>query len=249
MKRKKIYFASDVHLGLEKFGASLKREKHFVAWLESIRHKAQEIYLLGDIFDFWFEYKQVVPRGHTRLLGKLAEIADSGVPIHFFTGNHDLWVFDYLAEELGVIVHTKPYETELYGKKFFLAHGDGLGPGDAGYKRLKKIFTNKLAQWAFRWLHPDLGMAFGHAWSRKRRYHEKQSVFLGEDQEWLVLFSRQKLQMHSFDYFIFGHRHIPIQLKIADSAVYVNLGDWLSHFTYGEFDGEKFSLQTYNFDL
>ncbi len=243
-----IYFASDVHLGTPNHQESLIREKIFVKWLDEIKQDAKEIYLLGDIFDFWYEYKHVAPRGFTRTLGKIAEITDNGIPVHFFTGNHDLWVFDYLTQETGVILHRNKLVTEFYGKKFLLAHGDGLGPGDKGFKRMKKVFTNPVAQWLFSRLHPNFAFGIAKGWSQKSResYSKNEMEFKGEDGEWLILYAKHKLKTQHFDYFIFGHRHIPIDITINNTTRFINLGDWLHNFTYAVFDGTKLELKRYN---
>lgn len=245
---KKIYFASDQHLGAPTVGKSLPREKKFVDWLEAVRHDAEAIFLLGDLFDFWFEYKKVVPRGFVRVLGKLAEIRDSGIPIYFFTGNHDLWMKDYFKEELDIEVFHHPKEFTLKGKEFFIGHGDGLGPGDKGYKRMKKVFKAPLSQWLFRWLHPDLGVALAQHLSVKNKLISGDSDvrFLGEENEWLVQYSKRKLSQKHYDYFIFGHRHLPLDIQLSDNSRYINLGDWITYFTYGVFDGETFELKTWN---
>jgi len=242
---KKVFFASDTHFGFPDFDKSLKREILFVKWLDEIKEEAKELYLLGDIFDFWFEYKRVVPRGYSRLLGKLSEFNDSGIPVHFFTGNHDIWVFDYLSSETGVIIHRNPLEIKISGKKFFLAHGDGLGPFDKKFKVLKRIFTNKLAQSLFKILHPDAGIYIAHKWSHKSRYSHSKVKFLGSDREWLVLFAKSLLKKQKFDYMIFGHRHFPHEFEIQNNCRFINLGDWISHFTYGVFDGTHFQLKSY----
>jgi len=242
----KTYFASDVHLGIPDYESSLVRERMFIAWLEQVRKDAACIYLLGDIFDFWFEYKRVVPRGYTRLLGKIAELTDNGIPVHFFTGNHDLWVFDYLPRETGVILHNGPYSCEIGGKRFYLSHGDGLGPGDGGYKFLKKIFTNKTLQWMFARLHPNFAIWLASKFSEDSRQLNMGSEFLGEDNEWLVQYAYEVLEKEHFDYFIFGHRHIPIDITLKNGARFIYLGDWITHFTYGVFDGTDFSLHTFN---
>ncbi len=241
----KIYFASDVHLGLPNHAASLEREKHFVKWLDMIKEDATELYLVGDIFDFWFEYKKAVPRGFTRFLGKLAEIADSGIPIHFFTGNHDIWVFDYLPEEIGVTVHRHPIQIERNGKQFYIAHGDGLGPGDRSFKFLKKIFTNKFLQWCFERIHPNLGIGLAHAWSHKSRFQYGSIPPFYGDKEWLIQHSRAELKEKHFHYMIYGHRHIAKNIEIEPDVHFVNLGDWISNFTYAVFDGEQISLEKF----
>ena len=246
-KSVKIYFASDVHLGLYPYDKSRVREKYFVRWLEEIRKDATEIYLLGDIFDYWYEYKKVVPRGFTRTLGKLAEISDSGIPIHFFTGNHDVWVFDYLPEELGVILHTEPINIVLEGKKFFLAHGDGLGPGDLGFKFIRWAFHNKVLQWVYSHLHPNFTMRFAHWWSRKSRYSKGiAEAFQGEEKELQLLFAREKLKEEHFDYFVFGHRHVPMDIKLNENSRMVNLGEWIFSFTYAVFDGTNLELKRFD---
>jgi UDP-2,3-diacylglucosamine hydrolase len=240
---KKIYFASDVHLGLYPYDKSREREKTFVKWLDSIKADAAELYLLGDIFDFWYEYRKVAPRGFTRFLGKLSEFHDAGIPVHYFTGNHDVWAFDYLPEETGVIVHREPLIINRNGKHFFLAHGDGLGPGDFGYKLLKRCFTSKTLQWLFSRLHPNLALSFGHAWSKNSRYSKGLvEHFLGEEKELLVLFSKETLKKEHFDYFIFGHRHIAIDYKLTENSRMINLGEWIVANTYAVFDGKDVEL-------
>ncbi len=242
---KKIYFVSDAHLGLPNGIDSLTREKKLVAWLESIYPNAAAIFLMGDIFDFWFEYKKVVPKGFTRLLGKLVEITDAGIPIHFFTGNHDLWEFGYLETETGMIVHHHEEIMTLEGKRFYLAHGDGLGPHDKGYKRLKKLFSNRLAQWVFGWLHPNIGIGLAHYWSHKSRYAEGEDhiAFQGEDKEWLIHFAKDMLQKESFDYFVFGHRHVVKKIQLNEHSTLIYLGDWINNFSYGVFDGNNFEIK------
>lgn len=253
MSEKKIYFASDVHLGAPALNNNRERELLFVSWLDSIKNKADKLFLMGDVFDFWFEYKKAVPRGHTRFLGKLSELSDLGVDIHFFTGNHDFWVFDYLQNECGLTVHYQPEKTELYGKKFFLGHGDGLGNYDKGYKILKKIFTNRFLQWCFHRLHPNFGIWLALKWSKQSRLKDNGTVeaeeFRGEDNEWLVLFSKDVLKAEYFDYFIFGHRHCPADITIGENSRYINLGDWITHFTYAVYDGNAVKLLKYDTKL
>lgn len=243
---KKIYFASDQHLGAPNDEESLIREKRFVKWLDGIKSDCQVLFLLGDLFDFWFEYKQVVPRGFVRVLGKLAELSDSGIQIYFFTGNHDLWMRDYLEKEIGATVFRDRQHFILNNKKFFIAHGDGLGPGDKGYKRMKKLFTNKVAQFFFYLLHPDFAVWLGINTSRKNKMISgaEDVKFLGEENEWLVQYVKRKLETEYHDYFIFGHRHLPMEIPIGNS-VYMNLGDWVSYFTYAVFDGNQLTLERY----
>jgi UDP-2,3-diacylglucosamine hydrolase len=245
MPPKKIYFLSDFHLGAPDAKASLVREKIIVDFLETIRHDASAIFIVGDMFDFWYEYKLVVPRGHVRLLGKLAELTDAGIMIHFFVGNHDMWMRDYLQKELNIAVYFEPKAFEFYNKRFLVAHGDGLGPADKGYKMLKKVFRNPLCQWMFGVLPPAIGIGLANYFSRKSREatgkHEE--VFLGEENEWLVTYCKEVLQHTFYDYLIFGHRHLPIDHKINDSR-YINLGDWIQYFTYAVFDGRELCLHS-----
>ena len=246
-KGKKIYFASDNHLGAPTQEKSFPREKKFVAWLNEIKEDAAAIFLLGDLFDFWFEYKKVVPKGFTRTLGKLAEISDSDIPIHYFVGNHDLWMNGYFEEELGIPVYHKPKEFTFNDKTFLIGHGDGLGPGDKGFKRMKKVFTNPVAKWFFRWLHPDLGVKLAQYFSVKNRLisGEEDVKFLGEDNEWLVQYCKRKEQEKHRDFYVFGHRHLPLEINISEQSKYINLGDWISYFTYAVFDGESIELKEY----
>ncbi len=246
-RRKKIFFASDAHLGMVSSVKSLDREKLLVKWLDEIKDEAEEIFLLGDIFDYWYEYRKVVPRGFTRFLGKVAEITDSGIPVHFFTGNHDVWVFDYLPSEIGVKVHKKPLIKTISGLKFFIAHGDGLGPGEDSYKFLKRIFTSKFLQWLWAWIHPNCATGFAHCISRHSRLAKGVYIdFLGENKEVLIRFAKQKLTEEYFDYFVFGHRHIPLEFKLNENSKLVFLGDWIVNFSYAVFDGKKLELKKFN---
>jgi len=243
---KKIYFASDNHLGAPSAAESLPREKKFVSWLDTIKDSAAAIFLLGDLFDFWFEYKTVVPKGFTRTFGKLAELSDAGIPIYYFVGNHDLWMHGYFEDELGIQVFHKPQEFMIDHKTFLIGHGDGLGPGDKGFKRMKKVFTHPLAKWFFKWLHPDIGVSLGRYLSVKNKLisGEEDVVFLGEEGEWLVQYAKRKLTQKHYDYFVFGHRHLPLEITVAENATYINTGDWISHYTYGVYDGTSLTLQT-----
>lgn len=244
---KKIYFASDFHLGVPTHELSLAREKKVVRWLDSIKATAEEIYLVGDIFDFWWEYKYTVPKGQTRLLGKIAEITDSGIPVHFFTGNHDLWMRDYFGQELNVQVHHNPIEKVYNSRVFFIGHGDGLGPGDKWYKFLKKCFTSPFLIWCFSRLHPNLGFWIARRSSRRSRITtgDSDKHFLGEENEWLFSFSKEEVKKRHVDYFIFGHRHLPLDLKVAENSRYINLGEWFNYCTYAEFDGQNVELKTF----
>jgi UDP-2,3-diacylglucosamine hydrolase len=242
---KKVYFLSDFHLGAPDEKASRVREDNVVRFLQSAKEDAAAIFIVGDIFDFWFEYQHVVPKGFVRLLGCLASINDAGIPIHIFTGNHDLWMQDYLTKEIGAKVYFAPHEFDFSGKRFFVAHGDGLGPGDEGYKFLKKIFTNPICKWMFRWLHPDVGIKLANFFSTQSRIKtgSADEIFLGEDKEWLIIYSKELAQTNNAQYFIFGHRHYPLDLKISDTARYINLGDWIRSNTYAVFDGNDLQLK------
>lgn len=246
-KGKKIYFSSDNHLGAPTREKSLPREKKFVAWLDEIKGDAAAIFLLGDLFDFWYEYKKVVPKGFTRTLGKLAEISDANIPIYYFVGNHDLWMSGYFEEELNIPVFHKPQEFFFNKASFFIGHGDGLGPGDKGYKRMKKVFTNSFSKWLFRWIHPDLGVRLAQYLSVKNKLisGNEDEKFLGEDNEWLVQYCKRKLKENHRDYFVFGHRHLPLEIDLEPNSKYINLGDWINYYTYGVFDGENMELKEY----
>jgi UDP-2,3-diacylglucosamine hydrolase len=244
-KNGKIYFASDAHLGYPNHSESLPREKRFVKWLESVRIDASEIFLLGDIFDYWYEYKKVVPRGFTRLLGKISEITDSGIPVHFFTGNHDISITDYLPTETGVTVHYEPLKITLNGLKFFLGHGDGLDPSDKVYLRMRKIYVNPAFQWFFSKLHPNFTIWFAHKWSYNSRSSKMLPEFKGEENETMIQFARKTLQEEDFNFFIFGHRHIPLDHSLNDHCRIVYLGDWLTHYTYAVLDGQNLELKKF----
>jgi UDP-2,3-diacylglucosamine hydrolase len=241
---KKIYFSSDNHLGAPNLEESLVREKKFVSWLDTIKKDAEAIFLVGDIFDFWFEYNEVVPKGFTRTLGKLAEISDAGISIHYFAGNHDMWLVDYFQKELNLTVHNKPKIFTINDKKFFVGHGDGLGPGDKSFKIMKKIFKNPFFNWCFRCVHPDLGIKLGKYLSNKNRLKSslENLKFNGNENEWLTKYCKEKLKNEHYDYFIFGHRHIPLEIELSPNSTYINLGDWITHFSYAVFDGHQVLL-------
>lgn len=242
---KNIYFASDFHLGLAAGSPPLERERMVVKWLNSIVHNAKEIYLLGDIFDFWWEYKLVVPRGFTRFLGTIATITDSGIPVHYFTGNHDMWVSDYLSKECGMIIHTTPFTTIFNGKKFHLAHGEGLGTKSRGYKLLLSIFRNKPLRIMYSSLHPSIGVGIGHKWSLSSRLGKGiTKEFLGEEKEDLIRYAKSILETDNVDYFLFGHRHLAMSWKLQSNAEIVFLGDWIKNGSYAQWDGENLTLRT-----
>jgi len=242
---KNIYFASDFHLGIPNYENSLAREKKIIRWLESIENDAEIIYLVGDVFDFWFEYKHVVPKNYVRLLGKLATLTDKGIQVEFFTGNHDMWAFDYLTKELNIPVHRSPILRTHQGKEFMIGHGDGLGPGDYGYKFIKKIFANSVCQWLFARLHPNLGIGMANFWSRKSRAQSPhKEVFTNEVNEWLLTYSREQIALNpSLDYFIFGHRHLPLDLPVNDKARYINLGDWFNWCSFAKMSNGVLTLE------
>ena len=246
-RHKKIYFASDQHFGIPSFEKSLIREKKFVLWLDEIKQDAEAIFLLGDLFDFWFEYKKVVPKGFVRVLGKLAEIRDSGIPIYFFVGNHDLWMKDYFETELNIPTYHQPKEFTFNNKTFLIGHGDGLGPGDKGYKRMKKVFTNPVSKWLYKWLHPDIGVNLAQYLSTKNKLisGDEDIKFLGEENEWLIQYTKKKLEAKHYDYFLFGHRHLPMTIALNENSKYINTGDWITHFTYAVFDGNHLELKKY----
>jgi UDP-2,3-diacylglucosamine hydrolase len=234
-------------LGAPNEAASLIREKKIIQFLEEIKHNALEIFVLGDLFDFWFEYKKVVPKGFVRILGKLAELTDMGIPIYFFVGNHDMWMKDYFQKELNIPVFFEPKAFDLLGKQFLIGHGDGLGPGDHGYKFIKKIFRSKFSQFLFGILPPVIGIGLANYFSRKSRAKtgNDDQIFEGEDKEWLVIYCKETLQKHLYNYFIFGHRHLPLDIKLNEESRYINLGDWIRYFTYAEFDGNTLELKYY----
>jgi len=251
-QNKKIYFASDFHLGIPDHDSSLIREKKLVAWLSMVEKDAQEIFLMGDIFDFWFEYRSVVPKGYVRLLGKLAEITDKGIPIHLYKGNHDIWAFDYLEKEINIKLHRKPEILVFNSKRFYLSHGDGLGPGDNGYKFLKKVFESRMNQWLFKWLHPDVGAGMGLYFSKKSRIANiikegKKEVAVNLQDEMLYKYA---VSLHEdgidADYYIFGHRHLPTNTILGNGARLILLGDWLTNFSYADYDGKDLVLKYFN---
>jgi UDP-2,3-diacylglucosamine hydrolase len=242
---KKIYFLSDFHLGAPDYERSIIREKRIVRFLDKIQQDAAEIFILGDMFDFWYEYKRAIPKYFVRILGKLGELSDKGIKIHFFVGNHDMWMNGYFEKELNIQTYHHPTTFDYNGKKFYIAHGDGLGPGDKGYKFLKKIFRSRFCNWLFGKLHPDWGIGLADYFSRKSRAKTGASdeKWLGEEREWLVIYSKEILEKQHFDYFIYGHRHFPIDLPLRENSRYINLGDWIVHFTYAVFDGNEISLK------
>ena len=246
---KNVYFLSDAHLGSWAIDHGRMHERRLVRFLDSIKHKAAAVYLLGDMFDFWYEHKYTVPKGYTRFLGKLSELTDMGVEVHFFTGNHDIWAYSYLEEECGVIMHRKPITTDIYGKVFYLAHGDGLGDPDIKFKLLRRMFHNTICQRLFSAIHPRWSMWLGLTWakhSRMKRKNGEEPPYMGENKEHLVLYAKQYMKSHpNVDIFIFGHRHIELDLNLSKSVRMMILGDWISQFTYVVFDGDHLLLEEY----
>lgn len=248
---KKIFFASDFHLGAPTYEESRLREKKIVRWLDSIKDEAAAIFLLGDIFDFWFEYKYAIPKGFIRLQGRLAELTDSGLPVIFFTGNHDMWMFDYFTKEINIPVYYDPLELKVGGKTLYIGHGDGLGPGDHTYKFLKKVFRNPLCQWLFARIHPNLGIGVAQFWSSRSRINNTKKgdeQFLG-DKENIWAFCKEMEKNKHHDFYIFGHRHLPLSLEVGDSnSFYHNLGQWVNQYTYGVFNGDSFEIKKFEQD-
>ena len=250
--RDKTYFVSDFHLGVDAHLTSSEREKKIIRWLDIIKHDAKQIYLLGDVFDFWFEYKQVIPKGYTRILGKLGELTDAGIPITFFIGNHDMWMFFYFEKELNIPILRKPISLTIDGKTFFLGHGDGLGPGDRGYKLIKKVFASPISQWLFARIHPNLGIGIANFWSQKSKDSGQQDLakgWLGAPNEWLAQYANDTLKTKHYDFFVFGHRHLPIDLTLNNGeSRYINLGEWLTQYSYAVFDGNDLQIQFFESD-
>ena len=245
MVSKKTYFISDFHLGVAARVESRVREAQIIRFLDSIAADAAAIYIIGDVFEFWFEYKTAVPKGYVRLFGKLAQLCDAGIPVYHFKGNHDMWEFGYLADELGIVSFAHSVVHQIQGKTFFIAHGDGLGPDDIGYKMLKKVFRNPLCQWLFARLHPNFGITLAQYCSAKSRASqpEAEKNWLGDDKEWLVAYANRKLDSINADFFVFGHRHLPIDFVLKNQkSRYINTGEWLWHNSYAVFDGEKMEV-------
>ncbi|MBK9737558.1 MAG: UDP-2,3-diacylglucosamine diphosphatase [Saprospiraceae bacterium] len=245
---KKVYFVSDFHLGVDALQTSLEREKKIIRWMDDMQDDMSELYLVGDVFDHWFEYKKVVPKGYVRLLGKLAEMRDDGIPISFFTGNHDMWMFRYFEDEFGIPIIRQPITKQIGNKTFLIGHGDGLGPADYGYKCIKSIFNNKICQSAFGALHPTIGLGLMKYFSVKsRQYTGDEDPFSDPNKEWLVVFAEAELKKTNIDYFIFGHRHLPIDYTLSNKkSRYINLGEWMYASSYGVFDGNDMQLKFYH---
>jgi len=244
---KNIYFASDLHLGAPNHQQSLAREKLFVKWLDFIKPSCETLYLLGDVFDFWFEYKKVIPKGYVRLLGKLAEFTDQGIPVYLMKGNHDIWLFDYLEKEINVTILEQPLIKEINNKTFYLAHGDGLGPKQYTFKLLRKFFFSNFCQWCFARLHPNFAISLGEYLSqRSRKAHKsEEDQFMGEEKEFILLHSKKVLTSQHIDYFVYGHRHLAMVHTLSQKSTYINLGDWINNTSYAVFDGKEVSLKSF----
>ena len=241
---KKIYFASDFHLGVPDAASSLTREKKIVRWLDAIKHDAHMLFLVGDIFDFWFEYRHAIPKGFIRLQGKLAELTDNGLPVYFFTGNHDMWMFSYFTQELNIPVLRQPVSIQINQEQFYIGHGDGLGPKDYVYKVLKQVFANKASQWLFARVHPNLGIGLANYWSRKSRIsNTKTDEVFKPGEEWLIIYAQEMEEKQHHDYYIFGHRHLPLDIELNNRSRYVNLGEWVNYCSYAEYDGQSLNLK------
>ena len=244
---KRIYFCSDNHLGSPNRNLSLEREKIFITWLDQIKTDAQAIFFLGDLFDFWFEYKKVVPKGFTRLFGKLAELSDSGIDLFFFVGNHDCWIGNYFEDELGINVFHIKVDLNIDNYNILIGHGDGLGPGDNKYKFLKLLFRNPILKKLFSFIHPDIGISLGSFLSQKNKILSgSEKVFESEDKEMLFSYCKDVLKTKYYHFFIFGHRHIPLELDLGNNSKYFNTGDWITHFSYLVYDGTSFNLNYFN---
>ena len=244
---KRIYFCSDNHLGSPNRNLSLEREKIFITWLDQIKTDAQAIFFLGDLFDFWFEYKKVVPKGFTRLFGKLAELSDSGIDLFFFVGNHDCWIGNYFEDELGINVFHKKVDLNIDNYNILIGHGDGLGPGDNKYKFLKLLFRNPILKKLFSFIHPDIGISLGKFLSQKNKIISgDEKVFESEDKEMLFSYCKDVLKTKYYHFFIFGHRHVPLELDLGNNSKYFNTGDWITHFSYLVYDGNSFNLNYFN---
>lgn len=232
-----IYFAGDFHLGVPDYESSLVREKKICAWLDYISADAEEIYLMGDIFDFWFEYKRVIPKYHTRFLGKIAELVDKGIDVYFFKGNHDMWMFHYFQKELGITLVSDELIIERYNRRLFLHHGDGLGKGESGYKILRKIFRNTWAQRFFSLIPPRIGIGLALMLSNKSRISQKgrYEKYLGDDKELLFQFANNyDKEKRNIDYFVFGHRHLVLHRELENGSIYINTGEWVNQSHYAK---------------
>jgi len=221
-------------------------ERKLVEWLDFVKADAEAIFMVGDMFDFWFEYRTVVPKGYVRFLGKMAELVDSGIKIHFFTGNHDIWTFGYLENEVGVTVHRQPQTMTLGNKRFFIAHGDGLSDDENNFRR--KIFHSPLCQRLFRFVPPQIGQNFGFAWSKRNREKltPNDTKYKGEQNEPLIIYAKKHFENYpDVDFAVFGHRHIQLDLKLQNQKRVIMLGDFVKLFSYGVFDGENFWLENF----
>lgn len=245
MSRANTYFLSDFHLGARYFEEPRETERRVVDFLDSIKGDAKEVYLLGDILDYWFEYRYVVPRGFMRFFGKIAELTDLGVKVYWFIGNHDIWIFDYLPNELGVEVIDGEVTKEIDGKVFFLAHGDGVGKQPRSFRMLRSLFRNRFCQKLYSAIHPRWTIPFALSWSNSsRKGDDEYPEYKGEENEFLEIFANDYLKSHKVDYFVFGHRHIMLDKKLQGGATLVVLGDWLHYCSYAVWDGNNLALKS-----
>jgi UDP-2,3-diacylglucosamine hydrolase len=241
------YFISDLHLGARSTADRLAGERRVVSFLKSIKPTAKRLYLLGDVLDYWFEYRTVVPRGYVRFFGALAELADAGVEITWFIGNHDIWIFDYLPSEIGLRVVDGSEVADIDGRRFFLAHGDGLGKLKPGFRLIRSVFRNRVCQRLFAAVHPRWTVPLAMKWSAssRRAGGDGPAVSMGDNEPYVAA-TRLILDADpSIDFFILGHRHVLMDREIADGARLIILGDWIYHFSYAVWDGERLSLQKY----
>lgn len=251
---KKVYFISDMHLGVPSEEDSRSREKAAVRFLDSIKDDCEQLFIMGDLFDFWYEYKRVVPKGFVRIQAKLAEFVDAGIPVMLFAGNHDIWTFSYLQKELGIQVFREPEMMTVKGKRFFLVHGDGRGKGDNGYKFLKWLFEGRLTQFLFRLIHPDIGLWIGLRWSMKHRVvklerERKGDYYAVVDKTRLYRYAEAEAEKHpDVDFFVFGHQHKGMQYKTGQHAMTTIVGNWMWNRDYAVFDGNTVERKTFQED-
>ncbi|MBI4548178.1 MAG: UDP-2,3-diacylglucosamine diphosphatase [Ignavibacteriae bacterium] len=235
------YFISDAHLGLGSREEERKKEDHLLTFLEHISKDASELFIVGDLFDTWFEYRTVIPKGFHRLLAKLDDLTHCGISVHYLAGNHDYWMKDFFDDELGIKTYHDAFDTMVDGKKIFIHHGDGLANGDFGYRILKKILRNRLNIKLFTVLHPDIGITLARSSSKKsRRYTLTKN---NADDNGMLKFARQKIQ-EGFDVVIMGHCHQPM-MKELGTGLYINLGDWIAHHTYAQIGNGKIELNVW----
>lgn len=242
-----IYFISDFHLGLGERSADKKREQMLLQFLEQIQHRCERLFILGDLFDYWFEYSTVIPKLHIRTLAAFARYADAGIPVDYVIGNHDFGHHTFFQQELGIRIHYHDLPVELYGKKFYLAHGDGKALNDTGYLILRAILRHKLSLWLWKWLHPDIGVGLAASVSRKSRVYTSEKKY-GDEENGLEIFAKSMIA-RGYDYVLMGHLHQPLVKSFTAGGcegMYLNTGDWLVHNTFAQFDGTTLHLCTFD---